>query len=80
MYGDRDFVCNWIGGEEISLAIDYSGTEMFLAAGYSPIISAIGIGGMVRQHGNLSFSRVFQAGHEGRFEPRLKQPVSLSLI
>jgi carboxypeptidase C (cathepsin A) len=65
MYGDRDFVCNWIGGERVSLAINYKNTENFHAAGYSPIVSEVGIGGMVRQYGNFSFSRVYQAGHEG---------------
>lgn len=67
IYGDRDFACNWIGGERISLAIDYSGSQQFRDAGYATIVTANGIqwGGMVRQHGNFSFSRVFQAGHEG---------------
>ena len=67
MYGDRDFACNWIGGERISLAIDYSKSQNFREAGYAPIVTSDGNqwGGMVRQHGNFSFSRVFQAGHEG---------------
>ncbi|KAH9203642.1 putative lysosomal protective protein precursor [Leptodontidium sp. 2 PMI_412] len=64
MYGDRDLACNWLGGEAASLAIEYSGSEKFRRAGYAPIISSKGIGGFVRQHGNFSFSRVFQAGHE----------------
>jgi carboxypeptidase C (cathepsin A) len=65
MYGDRDFACNWIGGEEVSLAINYSMSNEFRKAGYTPILSTIGIGGQVRQYGNFSFSRVYQAGHEG---------------
>jgi carboxypeptidase C (cathepsin A) len=64
MFGDRDFICNWIGGERISLAIDYSATQQFRDAGYSPISTTEGVGSMVRQRGNFSFSRVFQAGHE----------------
>ncbi|KAK3695930.1 hypothetical protein LTR37_018285 [Vermiconidia calcicola] len=64
-YGDRDFACNWIGGEAVSLAIDYSGTEVFNSAGYAPIqANESYVGGQVRQYGNLSFSRVYQAGHE----------------
>ena len=66
VYGDRDFACGLISGEAASLAIEYSGTENFKNAGYAPIISAKGIGGFVRQYGNFSFSRVFQAGHEGK--------------
>ncbi|KAI1341701.1 carboxypeptidase S1-like protein B [Xylariaceae sp. FL0016] len=65
MYGDRDYACNWIGGEAVSLAINYTGTEKFSAAGYTDIVvNDTYVGGQVRQHGNLSFSRVYEAGHE----------------
>ena len=64
MYGDRDLACNWIGGERASLAIPYSDNESFGAAGYAPIrVDESYVGGQVRQYGNLSFSRVYQAGH-----------------
>jgi len=66
VYGDRDYACNWLGGETASLAIQYSGTEDFKNAGYAPILGVEGMGGFVRQYGNFSFSRVFQAGHEGK--------------
>jgi hypothetical protein len=53
------------GGELVSLAIPHSASDSFSAAGYSPIhTNASYTGGQVRQHGNLSFSRVYQAGHE----------------
>ncbi|KAK4621861.1 Carboxypeptidase S1 B [Fulvia fulva] len=64
-YGDRDFACNWIGGEAVSLAINYTNTNDFHAAGYTALQTNDSYsGGQVRQYGNLSFSRVFQAGHE----------------
>ncbi|KEY72796.1 hypothetical protein S7711_04390 [Stachybotrys chartarum IBT 7711] len=64
MYGDRDFACNWIGGEDVSLAIPWSHQEDFAAAGYAPLHSNCTYeGGQVRQYGNLSYIRVFQAGH-----------------
>ncbi|KAI0888429.1 alpha/beta-hydrolase [Annulohypoxylon maeteangense] len=67
IYGDRDYICNWLGGEAISLALASSSptyTSAFPAAGYAPIIvNDSYIGGVVRQFGNLSFSRVYQAGH-----------------
>jgi len=66
VYGDRDYACNWLGGEASSLAIEYSGSENFRKAGYAPILGSEGVGGFVRQYGNFSFSRVFQAGHEGK--------------
>jgi carboxypeptidase C (cathepsin A) len=65
VYGDRDFGCNWIGGEKVSTAVDYSMSEKFKAAGYMPMLSTVGVGGQVRQYGNFSFSRVYQAGHGG---------------
>ncbi|KAI0427954.1 carboxypeptidase S1 [Xylaria sp. FL1042] len=65
MYGDRDYACHWIGGEAVSLAINYTHTEQFHAAGYTDIVvNDTYIGGQVRQYGNLSFSRVYEAGHE----------------
>lgn len=66
MYGDRDWACNWIGGERAAHAVDYSGREEFKNAGYKPIIygSENTVGGQVKQYGNYSFSRVYQAGHE----------------
>ncbi|RMZ85375.1 hypothetical protein DV737_g771, partial [Chaetothyriales sp. CBS 132003] len=65
VYGDRDYACNWIGGETVSLAVNYSKTPNFHAAGYANIsTNSSYVGGLVRQHGNFSFSRVFQAGHE----------------
>ncbi|KAF3067462.1 Carboxypeptidase S1 like protein B [Daldinia childiae] len=65
MYGDRDFACNWIGGEAVSLAVNYTNTEKFHDAGYTDIvINDTYIGGQVRQYGNFSFSRVYEAGHE----------------
>ncbi|KAG6316532.1 hypothetical protein E4U22_007025 [Claviceps purpurea] len=68
VYGDRDYICNWYGGEAVSLAIanltspDYA--TKFSAAGYAPIlVNDTYVGGLVRQYGNLSFSRIYQAGH-----------------
>lgn len=76
VYGDRDYICNWYGGEAISLAVAAastspaynnganSGSGSFADAGYAPIIvNDSYIGGVVRQRGNLSFSRIYQAGH-----------------
>ncbi|GAO16841.1 hypothetical protein UVI_02011650 [Ustilaginoidea virens] len=64
MYGDRDFACNWIGGEMASLAVPYSRAQDFKRAGYADMVTSAGVGGLTRQVGNFSFTRVFQAGHE----------------
>jgi carboxypeptidase C (cathepsin A) len=68
IYGDRDYICNWLGGEAISLAVAAQTSpayaSFFPAAGYAPIIvNTTYIGGVVRQYGNLSFSRIYDAGH-----------------
>jgi hypothetical protein len=65
VYGDRDYACNWYGGEALSLAIPFDNATNFAAAGYAPVVvNDTYIGGQVRQYGNLSFTRVYQAGHE----------------
>lgn len=65
VYGDRDFACNWIGGENVSLNIPWSKKDEFSKAGYADLrTNKKYVGGQVRQFGNLSFARVYQAGHE----------------
>ncbi|KAJ4295345.1 hypothetical protein N0V90_007356 [Kalmusia sp. IMI 367209] len=66
IYGDADIICNWIGGEAVSLAVarESPSHAAFPAAGYADIIANTSyVGGHVRQFGNLSFSRIFDAGH-----------------
>ncbi|KAK3685324.1 Alpha/Beta hydrolase protein [Podospora appendiculata] len=64
VYGDRDYRCNWIGAEAVSLAMNYPAAPTFRAAGYAPLaVNASYTGGLVRQHGGVSFARVFGAGH-----------------
>lgn len=59
------------GGEAISLAIESKISKKFQKAGYAKLhTNDKHVGGMVRQYGNLSFTRVFNAGHEvPYFEP-----------
>ncbi|KAK3303759.1 Alpha/Beta hydrolase protein, partial [Chaetomium strumarium] len=65
MYGDRDYQCNWYGGEQVSLAIESKISDSFHRAGYANLQTNKNYAsGLVRQYGNLSFSRVFGAGHE----------------
>ncbi|PSR84070.1 carboxypeptidase S1 [Coniella lustricola] len=77
MYGDRDYPCNWVGGEAVSKSIPWSSSASFASAGYAPLLVGGGdsardssnnlemqVKGMTRQYGNLSFTRVFDAGHE----------------
>jgi hypothetical protein len=55
-----------MGGEAVSLALAHESSynSTFHAAGYADIVSNDSyVGGHVRQYGNLSFSRIFDAGH-----------------
>ena len=64
VYGDRDYACNWIGGERASLSVKYSQSDEFSAAGYANVkLGDSDPVGQVRQHGLFSFTRVFQSGH-----------------
>lgn len=88
IYGDADFICNWYGGQAVSLAVanalpNYPTLSLdspastspaaaapkpyssgFPGAGYAEIVvNQSYVGGAVRQYGNLSFSRIYDAGH-----------------
>jgi carboxypeptidase C (cathepsin A) len=66
IYGDRDYICNWVGGEAVSFAVaaQSPSTAPFYSAGYAQIVvNSTYVGGVVRQYGNLSFSRIYDAGH-----------------
>jgi hypothetical protein len=77
VYGDRDYRCPWMGAEQLSLAANWSGANQFRDAGYQYIRTNESYnGGMVRQHGNLSFSRVFEAGHDAAaYQPETVQKI-----
>ena len=66
-YGDADYICNWLGGEAVSLAINYTHSEEFRAASYSPFVVDGVEYGEVRQYGNFSFLRIYESGHEVPF-------------
>lgn len=65
VYGDRDFLCNWLGGEDIANNIPWPSQHEFNVAGYEDFYTHESyIGGKTKQYGNLSFTRIFDAGHE----------------
>ncbi|KAK4890095.1 hypothetical protein LTR27_011201 [Elasticomyces elasticus] len=60
-----------LGGEALSLKAEWKGAAAFRKAGYEGIqVNSTSEGGLVRQHGNLSFSSVWESGHDvGAFQP-----------
>ena len=64
IFGDRDYQCNWMGAENLTLEAEWAGATAFSVAGYANISTNDSYtGGVVRQVNGMSFSRVFQAGH-----------------
>lgn len=63
IYGDADYVCNWYGGEDLSMAANFSSATKFRDAGYAPLMVDGKRYGDTREYGNFSFTRVFDAGH-----------------
>ncbi|KAL8664632.1 MAG: hypothetical protein Q9202_002902 [Teloschistes flavicans] len=66
-YGDADYICNWFGGQAVSNALNYTNKAEFAAAGYVPFTVGGTEYGEVREYGNFSFTRIYEAGHEVPF-------------
>ncbi|KAJ2717218.1 hypothetical protein H4R19_000162 [Coemansia spiralis] len=61
--GDADFICNWYGNKAWAEALEWSGQPAFAAAPDRQWSVAGKAAGEARTHKNLSFLRVFAAGH-----------------
>ncbi|KAK4495036.1 hypothetical protein PRZ48_013363 [Zasmidium cellare] len=64
LYGDADYICNWFGGQAVSLALNHTHKAEFHAAGYEPLLYNGTEYGETRERGNLSFTRIYESGHE----------------
>mmetsp|Transcript_68422 Transcript_68422/g.200166 ORF Transcript_68422/g.200166 Transcript_68422/m.200166 type:complete len:486 (+) Transcript_68422:77-1534(+) len=69
--GDQDFICNWLGNEKWTLALDWQHKAEFNTASKKPfVLTGDETGAMkgkevgeLRSHANFHFLRVYQAGH-----------------
>ena len=61
--GDKDFICNWRGGEKWTHEVDWSGRNDFQAADYADWSVGNKAAGQLKTYKNLKFLRVFDAGH-----------------
>ncbi|KAI8067888.1 Alpha/Beta hydrolase protein [Gongronella butleri] len=63
--GDKDYNCNWMGNKAWSLSLDWAGKEGFNLANDQPWMNKDTgkHAGDVRKYKNLSFVKVFDAGH-----------------
>lgn len=62
--GDADWICNWFGGLASANAVAYAGQSAFAAAPLAPYTVNGTQAGTFKAVDNLSFLRVFGAGHE----------------
>ncbi|KAI1846991.1 hypothetical protein JX265_006812 [Neoarthrinium moseri] len=62
--GDADFICNWIGNLNVANAVTYDGSTSFKAKALAPYTVDGGELGQFKSVDNLSFIRVYKAGHE----------------
>ncbi|KAI0123616.1 Alpha/Beta hydrolase protein [Xylariales sp. AK1849] len=70
--GDADFICNWVGNYAVANAITYSGSAQFKAKELAPYTVDGKEMGQFKTVDNLSFIRVYAAGHEvPYYQPKL---------
>ena len=61
--GEYDWICNWIGNEAFTLAMEWSGQSSFVAEGLGNWISNNKLAGRKRSAGPLTFLTLKGAGH-----------------
>ena len=61
--GDKDWICNWRGGEAWTSAMRWTSHKEFNQQGYEKWSVNDQPAGEMRQYGNLHFLRVYDAGH-----------------
>ncbi|ELQ36921.1 hypothetical protein MCOR27_009691 [Pyricularia oryzae] len=65
--GDADFICNWLGNQGWTEALEWKGKKDYNRADYSPLTLAsahdVKPYGKVKSSGNFTFMKIFEAGH-----------------
>mmetsp|Transcript_9348 Transcript_9348/g.15771 ORF Transcript_9348/g.15771 Transcript_9348/m.15771 type:complete len:89 (+) Transcript_9348:1030-1296(+) len=61
--GDKDFICNWRGGEKWTYEVEWDGKSDFQQADYADWGVNGEAAGQSKTHQNLKFLRVYDAGH-----------------
>lgn len=61
--GDKDWICNWRGGEAWTLSTHWKSHAEFNQQGFEMWNVDSQPAGEMRQYGNLHFLRVYEAGH-----------------
>lgn len=75
--GDKDFVCHWIGYNQISNQVEFKDQDAYTNAEFAPWVSNGKEVGQVRGFGNFTFLRVYDSGH---MVPHDQPKVSLEML
>jgi len=75
--GDKDFVCNWRGGEAWTNAVQWSKQDDFNKVEYKDWIVDGKAAGALKSVDNFKFLRVYDAGH---MVPMDQPKVALSML
>jgi len=79
--GDADINCNWIGGHNVALAMDWSGKAQLAATPFTNMTINGSAVAAIQNVNNFSFARVFQAGHEvPAFQPQAALEIFKQII
>jgi carboxypeptidase D len=71
--GDADYICNWFGNIGVANAVTYAGTAEFAAKALAPYTVNGTEMGQFKTVDNLSFLRVYEAGHEVPYYRKLRR-------
>ena len=61
--GDRDWICNWRGGEAWTAATTWAHQDEFASKDYESWMVNGSAAGEMRQFENFHFLRIYEAGH-----------------
>lgn len=61
--GDKDFICNWRGGEKWSNDVKWTDQAQYASTKYVDWNVDGAAAGSLKSHKNLKFLRVYEAGH-----------------
>ncbi|KAF2734505.1 putative carboxypeptidase S1 [Polyplosphaeria fusca] len=79
--GDADWICNWFGNLAVANVVDYPGNAAFASKALAPYKVNGKEGGQFKTEGNLSFLRVYAAGHEvPYYQPELALQVFIQTM
>ncbi|ORX63103.1 prepro-carboxypeptidase Z [Hesseltinella vesiculosa] len=62
--GDADYICNWMGNYAWSNQFDFNGADAYRSQQLAPFNVNGKEVGQFKQGGNLTFVRIYEAGHE----------------